>query len=66
MMLEISMVFLGEMVTRRTYEKELWESGNVLWPVCELPECNLFEKIHLLSLYDTYVGHISVFILYLN
>lgn len=66
MMLEISIVILGEMVTRRTHEEELWGSGNVLGPVRELPKCNQFGKIHLLSLYDTYVGHISVFILCFN
>lgn len=29
MMLEISIVILGEMVTRRAHEEELWGSGNV-------------------------------------
>lgn len=29
----------------------------------KLRKCNQFEKIQLLSLYDTYVGYISVFIL---
>lgn len=43
--------------------EELWGSGNVPRSVCELRKCNQFEKIQLLSLYDTYVGYISVFIL---